>query len=186
MDIVGRNGKRLLVIQILLIKTSGTHRECRVLFEVIFMYSLIHLVNHTHTYHLTFNKYFFPFFFFFWSFQGCTPGIWRFPGQGSNWRCCCRPMPGPQHCQIRAAFAIYTTAHSNTESLTRWARPGIEPATSWFLDRIILLCHDGNSFSFLSFLFFFTNISLFLGGGVFFCLFQSRFLQHMEVPRLGV
>ena len=27
----------------------------------------------------------------------------------------------------------YTTAHSNARSLTRWARPGIIPATSWFL-----------------------------------------------------
>ena len=27
----------------------------------------------------------------------------------------------------------YTTAHSNAGSLTHWARPGIEPKTSWFL-----------------------------------------------------
>ena len=27
----------------------------------------------------------------------------------------------------------YTTAHGNAESLTHWTRPGIEPATSWFL-----------------------------------------------------
>ena len=27
----------------------------------------------------------------------------------------------------------YTTAHSNTGSLTHWTRPGIEPATLWFL-----------------------------------------------------
>ena len=26
----------------------------------------------------------------------------------------------------------YTTTHSNTGSLTHWARPGIEPTTSWF------------------------------------------------------
>ena len=31
----------------------------------------------------------------------------------------------------------YTTAHSNTRSLTHWARPGIEPTTSWFLVRFI-------------------------------------------------
>ena len=29
--------------------------------------------------------------------------------------------------QIQATFATYTTAHSNNESLTHWARPGIEP-----------------------------------------------------------
>ena len=29
--------------------------------------------------------------------------------------------------------ATYTTAHGNARSLTHWARPGIEPAISWFL-----------------------------------------------------
>ena len=33
----------------------------------------------------------------------------------------------------RATSATYTTAHGNTRSLTHWVRPGIEPATSWFL-----------------------------------------------------
>ena len=42
-------------------------------------------------------------------------------------------MPQPQQCQIWATFATYTTAHSNTGSLTHWARPGTEPTTSWFL-----------------------------------------------------
>jgi len=27
----------------------------------------------------------------------------------------------------------YTTAHGNARSLTLWARPGIEPASSWIL-----------------------------------------------------
>ena len=35
-----------------------------------------------------------------------------------------------QH-QIQAA--TYTTAHSNTRSLSHWARPGIEPTPLWFL-----------------------------------------------------
>ena len=42
-------------------------------------------------------------------------------------------MPRPQQCRIRAASATYTTAHSNARSLTHQARPGLEPATSWFL-----------------------------------------------------
>ena len=42
-------------------------------------------------------------------------------------------MPQPQQCGIRAAFVTYTTAHGNAGSLTHWARPGIEPETSWFL-----------------------------------------------------
>ena len=33
--------------------------------------------------------------------------------------------------------ATYTTAHSNTRSLTHGARQGIEPATSWILVRLI-------------------------------------------------
>jgi len=33
--------------------------------------------------------------------------------------------------------ATYTTAHSNTGSFTHWARPGMEPATSWFLVRFV-------------------------------------------------
>ena len=39
----------------------------------------------------------------------------------------------------------YTAAHGSAISLTHWARPGIEPATSWFIVRSFLLCHDGNS-----------------------------------------
>ena len=72
------------------------------------------------------------FIFIFLSFShflGRSRGIWRFPGQGSNQSCSHRPTPEPQQRGIRAASATYTTAGS----LTHWARPGIEPATSWFL-----------------------------------------------------
>ena len=31
----------------------------------------------------------------------------------------------------------YTTAHSNARSLTLWARPGIEPASSWIVVRFV-------------------------------------------------
>ena len=58
------------------------------------------------------------FFFFFLSFQGCTYGIQRFPGQGLNRGCSRWPMPRPQHCQIQAESATYTTAHGNAGSLT--------------------------------------------------------------------
>ena len=33
----------------------------------------------------------------------------------------------------RLRLVTYTTAHGNTRSLTHWARPGMEPATSSFL-----------------------------------------------------
>ena len=42
-------------------------------------------------------------------------------------------MPQSQQRQIRAVSATNTTAHGNTGSLTHWARPRMEPATSWFL-----------------------------------------------------
>ena len=54
-------------------------------------------------------------------------------------------LPRPQQLGIWATSVTYTTAHSNTESLTHWARPGIEPASSWLLARFIPLSHDRNS-----------------------------------------
>ena len=42
-------------------------------------------------------------------------------------------MPEPQQRRIRATSVTYITAHSSAGSLTHWAKPGIEPATSWFL-----------------------------------------------------
>ena len=73
------------------------------------------------------------FFLSFCIFQGCTRGIWRFSGQGSNWSYSHRSTPEPQQCGIRAMSATYTKVHGNAGSPTHWARTGIEPATSWFL-----------------------------------------------------
>ena len=42
-------------------------------------------------------------------------------------------MPEPQQLGIRAMSVTYTTGHSNAGSLTHWAGPGIEPASSWML-----------------------------------------------------
>ena len=41
---------------------------------------------------------------------------------------------------VQAASATYTTAHGNAGSLTHLARPGIKPATSWFLVGFINHC----------------------------------------------
>ena len=79
----------------------------------------------------------FNFFFFFLSFEGHTPGIWRLPGQGLNWSCSCLPMPQPQQYQIWATSATHTTAHGNTRSLTHWSKPGIKPASSWILVKFV-------------------------------------------------
>ena len=49
----------------------------------------------------------------------------------------CWPMPQPQPHQIWATSVTYTTAHGDAGSITHWARPGIEPKTSWFLVRFI-------------------------------------------------
>ena len=63
-----------------------------------------------------------------------------------NWSCSHRPTPQPQQCGFQAESATYTTAHSNAGSLTHWAGPGIEPASSWTLCQILnLLNHNGNS-----------------------------------------
>ena len=57
------------------------------------------------------------------------------PRLGSNRNCSHQPTPEPQQHWIQATSATYTTDHGNTRSLTHWARPGIEPKTSWFLVR---------------------------------------------------
>ena len=72
-------------------------------------------------------------FFFFFLFKGCTRGIWRFPGWGSNWSCSRQPTPEPQPRGIWADSSTYTIPHGNVGSLTHWVRPGIKPATSCFL-----------------------------------------------------
>ena len=45
--------------------------------------------------------------FFFWSFQGCTHSIWKFPVQGLNWSYRCRltpqPYPQPRWIQVTSA-----------------------------------------------------------------------------------
>ena len=41
--------------------------------------------------------------------------------------------PQPQWHRNQAVSSTYTTAHSNTRSLTHRARPGIEPISSWIL-----------------------------------------------------
>ena len=61
-------------------------------------------------------------------FSGPTHGIWKFPGQGSDWSYSCSPMP--QQCQIQAMSANDTTPHGNAGYLTHWARSGIDPL-SW-------------------------------------------------------
>ena len=70
---------------------------------------------------------------------GHTHSMWSFPGYGSNQSCSLWPEPQPQlqQRQIWARSMTYTTAHTNTKTLTHWARPEIKPATSRILVRFI-------------------------------------------------
>ena len=65
-----------------------------------------------------------PFFFFL--------SLFCLIGAAMEIPCSLQPRPQPQQHQIRAASATYTTAHSNTGSLTHWVRSGMKSATSWF------------------------------------------------------
>jgi len=82
--------------------------------------------------------------FFLFFFHDLTCGIWKFPGQGSNWSCSCQPTPQRQQQGIRATFAMYTTAHGNAGFSTHRAGPGIKHASSGSLV-LNLLSHNGNS-----------------------------------------
>ena len=79
--------------------------------------------------------FYFYFYFALFFFKGHARGTWRFPGWGLNqsYGCWPTPQPQPQPCRIRAMSATHTTVHSNARAPTHWARPGIEPASSWIL-----------------------------------------------------
>ena len=59
--------------------------------------------------------------------------MWKFPGLGSSRSYSWWPTPQPQQRRIQVESVTYTTSHGDTGSLTRWARPRIEPTTWWFL-----------------------------------------------------
>ena len=66
-------------------------------------------------------------------FLGPHPQHIEVPSLGLNQSYSCWPMPQPQKRQIRAVSVTYNTAHRSARSLIHWVRPGVEPATSWFL-----------------------------------------------------
>ena len=63
------------------------------------------------------------------------PQMWHMevPRLGVELELSCQPMPQSQPRRIWAMSVTYTTAHGHPRSLTNWARPGIEPASSWIL-----------------------------------------------------
>ena len=68
---------------------------------------------------------------------GPHPHHGSFQARGSNQSHSGWPAPQPQQRRIWATSATYTTAHSNTRSLTHWLRPRIEPESSWILVGLI-------------------------------------------------
>ena len=72
-------------------------------------------------------------FVFVFVFLGLHSQHMEVPRLGTNGSCSHQPMPEPQQCWIQAASATYTTGHGDAGSLTHWARPGIEPVSSWML-----------------------------------------------------
>ena len=87
-------------------------------------------------------------FVYLFFFQGCTHGIWRFPGQWSNPSHSCWPMAQSQQCRTQASSVTSITAHGNARSLTeRGQRSNLQPH-GYQLD-LFPLCHNGNSYLFL-------------------------------------
>ena len=73
---------------------------------------------------------------FFWGllfFFRATPGIWKFPGWESTQSCSCQPTPQPQQCGIWAMSQPTSWPKVMPDPLIYWARPGIEPTSSWIL-----------------------------------------------------
>ena len=76
--------------------------------------------------------YFYLFIYLFCLFRA-APAAYGSSQQGLNQSCRCQPTPQPQQYGIRGASVTYATACSSARSLTHWARPEIEPASSWIL-----------------------------------------------------
>ena len=70
--------------------------------------------------------------------------------------------------------ATYTATHGNARAPTHWARPGIEPASSWVLVRFVSAALQQEFPNWFSYFIFYLFIYL------------QPHLWHMEVPRLGV
>ena len=97
------------------------------IYDIIYNYHRVHSIR---------LRNFFSFFLFFFS---CPhPRIWKFPARGPI-----GATAASLHHSHSRSKPVYTTAHSNTGSLTHWARPGIQPETSWFLVDLFPLSHDG-------------------------------------------
>ena len=78
----------------------------------------------------------------FWLFRA-TPAAYGCSQDrvtGLNRSRSCWPPPQPQQHRIQASSVPYTTAYSNSGSLTHWARPGIKSTSLWILVRFLTCC----------------------------------------------
>ena len=73
------------------------------------------------------------FFFFSCLFLGSHMWHMEVPRRGVEMELSRQSTPQVQQHQSQASAATCTIAHGNTRSLTHWAKPGIEPASSWIL-----------------------------------------------------
>ena len=89
-----------------------------------------------------------PFFFFFFSFlfSGLYLQHMKVPRLGIESELQLPPTPQPQQWWIRDSSVIHAIACCNARSLTYWMRPGMKPASSQTLYRVLNpLSHNGNS-----------------------------------------
>ena len=82
----------LNICQYLVIFKASEIIGCR--WKIVF--STYHLIPNRHTQ----SDYFLPSSSSFFFLNGCTLGIWKFPGQGSSQSCSHQPTPQPQHLQF--------------------------------------------------------------------------------------
>ena len=77
--------------------------------------------------------------FLLFNFQDRTHGIWKFPGQGSNWSCSCQPTEtqDPSHvCDLHHSSQQRRIPNSLIKDRDRNPHPQLDS---------FLLCHNGNS-----------------------------------------
>ena len=128
-------------------KNCALTREEEILFGELCLRKILMIYYHS---------FFFSFFFFFFFFKWFILRIFKVLCLGDDFELRLRPMPQPRHHQIQAAFVTYTEAYSNTGSLPRWARLGLERCwvllTYWVtMGTLLILFFLDDSLNFLVF-----------------------------------
>ena len=75
----------------------------------------------------------YSFISFFCSFYGRICSTWNFLSQGPIQSCHYRLTPQPEQHQIQAYLWLMLPLVATPDPLTHWARPGIQPTSSWIL-----------------------------------------------------